>query len=265
MEAAAEYPLSISEIVADEERLSPPVWLPDFPEVDTLLQQAEVQAYEYLPWGSNYTCLTRLDGGALGPTLAVYKPQRGEAPLWDFPDGTLYQREYAAYVVSEALGWRLVPPTVMRDGPYGIGSMQLFIVAQRGTSYTTWRDERMEDLKRIALFDCLTNNADRKASHCILGRDDRIWCIDHGITFHDEPKLRTVIWEFRSQPIPELLLADLESFREKLSAGQDPLGALQELTSAREIGALQRRLDMLLEVRHFPEPGGRRSVPWPPF
>ena len=149
----------------------------------------------------------------------------------------------------------------MRDGPYGIGSMQLFIVAQRGTSYTTWRDERMEDLKRIALFDCLTNNADRKASHCILGRDDRIWCIDHGITFHDEPKLRTVIWEFRSQPIPEPLLADLGSFREKLSAGQDPLGALQELTSAREIGALQRRLDMLLEVRHFPEPGAAAASP----
>ena len=265
MEAAADYPLSMSEIIAEDERLDPPAWSPGLPQVHALLRDADIQQFEYLPWGSNYTCLMRLDGSDLGPSLAVYKPQRGEAPLWDFPDGTLYRREYAAHVVSKALGWQLVPPTVIREGPHGIGSVQLFIVAQPGSSYVTWHDERLEDLKRIALFDCLTNNADRKAVHCILGRDDRIWGIDHGITFHDEPKLRTVIWDFRSQPIPEPLLADLESFREKLSAGKEPLGELRELISQRELDALKRRLGVLLELRCYPEPRSRRSVPWPPF
>lgn len=261
----AEYPMDRSDLLKDSERLDPPVWPPDHPRVCALLEEAEIKECEFLPWGSNYTFLTRLDGGRDGESLAVYKPRKGEKPLWDFPDGTLYRREYAAYLVSEALSWRLVPPTIIREGPHGIGSLQLYILSAPATDYTVWQAERAEGLKRIALFDCLTNNADRKGGHCILARDGRLWGIDHGLTFHYEPKLRTVVWEFRSQPIPEHLLQDLTSFREKLAIQEGPLGQLAELITPREIEALRFRLDGLLEERHYPEPGSRRSVPWPPM
>ena len=133
--------------------------------------------------------------------LAVYKPRRGEAPLYDFPDGTLYRREFAAYVVSEAIGWHLVPPTVIRDGPYGVGTAQLFIDAQPKRNYFTLREDRSDDLKPMAAFDVFANNADRKGAHCLLDPEDRIWGIDHGLTFNVDYKLRTVIWDFSGQPV----------------------------------------------------------------
>ena len=228
-----------------------------------LLRDAEIQRCELLPWGSNYTFLAQLDGGGAGPGLAVYKPQRGEAPLYDFPDGTLYRREYASYVVSEALGWRFVPPTVIRDGPHGPGSVQLFIGSVPGASYYTFREERAEELRRFAAFDCLANNADRKGGHCLPGFDGRLWGIDHGLTFNTVPKLRTVIWEFRSQPVPDFLLKDMEQLLSSLERRSSPVDSLEELLSAAEVEALCRRLDGLLNSQRFPEPGPYRSVPWP--
>ncbi len=258
-----DYPVSQSNIV--QALGGAPTWSPDHPEIIRLLTEATILDCEALPWGSNYVFLARLDGGSAGDSLAVYKPQAGEAPLYDFPGGTLYLRELAAYLVSEELGWHIVPPTVIREGPHGVGTMQLFIVAEPESNYTTWHDQRTDDLKRIALFDCLTNNADRKGGHCILDRQGRLWGIDHGITFNWEPKLRTLIWDFRSQPIPESLLADVEGFTAKLSEENEFVDQLRQLISPMEYRALQKRLAVLLEDRVYPEPGGRRSVPWPPM
>lgn len=239
-----------------------PDWRPDSPDVADLLARAAVRSVDLIPWGSNYTFLARLDGGVAGEGLAVYKPRRGEAPLWDFPDGTLYQRERAAYLVSEALGWGFIPPTIIREGPHGIGSAQLFIPSFKGASYFTFREERAPDLQIMALFDCLTNNADRKAGHCLLGVDGRVWGIDHGLTFNEAPKLRTVIWEFKGTPIPRNLVEDMRAFAMDLENGGT--GELQELIVPEEMAALNLRLTWLIEQGVFPEPGARRSVPWPP-
>ena len=165
-----------------------------------------------IPRSSNATFLAEvaLDGAS---TLAVYKPGRGERPLWDFPPG-LFKREVAAYLLSEALGWGLVPPTLEREGPLGPGSVQRFVRADFEQHYFTLRENpaHHECLKRICLFDLVANNADRKSGHCLLGPDGLIYAIDNALTFHAEPKLRTVIWEFGGEPIPELMLADVRRF-----------------------------------------------------
>ncbi len=226
-----------------------------------LLRHGEMELHGILPWSTNYTYLASVRDGDL-KCMAVYKPRRGERPLWDFPRGTLYLREYAAYLVSRVLGWPLIPPTVLRSGPQGPGAVQLYIDADPEANFFTFRHERIEDLRRIAAFDHLVNNADRKAGHCLLGRDGRIWAIDHGITFHADPKLRTVIWEFAGQPIPAALLADLRSLRVCLVKDSDPLAqALHRLLLADEKVALLARLDSLLAEGVFPEP---YAIPWPP-
>src|SRR5687768_8987648 len=140
-----------------------PAWQPGSPQVSDLLARSDFTACDLLPWGSNYTFLARLDGDEAGAGLAVYKPRKGEAPLWDFPDGTLYRREYGSYLLSRYLDWDFIPPTVIREGPHGVGSVQLYMPSIRGASYFTFREERATELQQIALFDCLTNNADRKA------------------------------------------------------------------------------------------------------
>lgn len=240
-------------------------WPAGLPEVGALLAGAPIVNCELLPWGSNYTFLAHLDGGEHGPGLGVYKPRRGEAPLYDFPDGTLYRREIAAYVVSEALGWGIVPPTVLREeGPYGMGSMQLFIPNDTAANYFTLRNHRVEELQRFAVFDVVTNNADRKGGHCLLGHDGRLWGIDHGLTFNSYWKLRTVIWDFQGEPVPDPLLADLQALAGALAAGGGPSGSLAGLLDADEMEAFRVRLDRLLEYGKFPEPHSRRSVPWPP-
>ena len=175
-----------------------------------LLTRGAVTIRGRMPWASNATFLVEiaLDGGT---ALGVYKPERGERPLWDFPPG-LYKREVAAYHLSEALGWGLVPPTVCRDGPYGEGSVQLFVPADFEQHYFTLREhaEHRDRLERICVFDLLANNADRKGGHCLAGDDGAIYAIDNGLTFHEEMKLRTVIWDFGGEPIPRALLADVK-------------------------------------------------------
>ena len=156
------------------------------------LEGDELELLGLLPRSSNYTFLVRV-GDPDDRLLAVYKPIAGETPLWDFPEGTLGRREVAAFLVAESLGWPWVPPTVLREGPHGEGSVQLFVEFDPARHYFTMREEREDEFRRIALFDAVVNNADRKSGHCLYSTDDRIFVIDHGVCFHDEPKLRTVI------------------------------------------------------------------------
>jgi hypothetical protein len=239
-------------------------WSPDRPDILTLLRESPIEAVELLPSGSNYVFAVRLDGGAVGAGIGIYKPRKGEAPLWDYPSGTLYRREAAAYLVSEMLGWRIVPPTVVREGPHGIGTVQLFIEHDPRANFFTFRDELIEPLQRMAAFDVLVNNGDRKGGHCLLGIDGRLWGIDHGLTFHVHDKLRTVIWDYAGEPLPDAIVADLERFRLCLERGEEVLARLGKLIARDEISALQKRLEKLLKERRYPQPGFRRAVPWPP-
>jgi hypothetical protein len=229
-----------------------------------LLAQGEMEVVGLLPWSSNYTFLTTVGDPSL-QCLAVYKPQRGERPLWDFAEGTLCLREVAAYLVSQTLGWSFIPPTVLRDGPHGLGSVQLFIDAEPEAHYFTFRDGHVPELQRITLFDCLTNNADRKGGHCLRGKDGHIWAVDNALTFHTDYKLRTVIWDFAGQPIPGDLLQDLRAFRDRLAQPDPLVEALSQLLAAEEMEALKRRLGALLKKAVFPEPGPGRHIPWPPI
>jgi uncharacterized repeat protein (TIGR03843 family) len=236
------------------------------PRILSLLSDGEIEVKGLIPWSSNATLLVTVRDAELS-TLAVYKPQQGERPLWDFPYGTLGMREVAAYLVCQALGWRFVPPTVLRDGPYGLGSVQFFVHAQKEAHFFTVQGEPAyaHDLKRLAAFDAIANNADRKSGHCLIGDDGRLWAIDNALTFHAEPKLRTVIWDFIGQPLPTRVKADLHSLEAELAEGSPLSQSLERLLSQSEIAALRRRVRRLLRAGRFPAPGRDRSVPWPPI
>lgn len=215
--------------------------------------------------GSNYTFLVDVSESELKFT-AVYKPLRGEQPLWDFPPGTLCKREVAAYVVSELLGWELVPPTVYRRQrmPLGAGSLQLYIEHDPDYHYFNFSDEDRQRLQPVALFDCLVNNADRKGSHILKDRTGHLWLIDHGICFHVEEKLRTVVWDFSGEPIPDNLLCDLQRFC-KAEEEESISRQLDSLLRPSEIAATFRRANQLIRSGVFPAPTrARRSYPWPP-
>jgi hypothetical protein len=228
-----------------------------------LLREGELkEAHGLLPWSSNYTFLMRVADAELD-ALCVYKPRRGERPLWDFPDGTLCQREVAAFLVSEALRWHIVPPTILRDGPHGIGSVQLFIGHDPDQNYFNFGPEYRPQLMRVALFDILINNADRKGGHCLLDSQDQIWAIDHGICFHTQPKLRTVIWDFAGETIPQELMESINDFCGEISE-PDLSRPLSKLLSRGEIDALVRRAGQITESGIFCTPGPGRNYPWPP-
>ena len=229
------------------------------------LAEGQIEVLGLMPGASNDTLLARCRAEDQ-ECFAIYKPARGEAPLWDFPEGTLHRREVAAYVVADALGWPDVPPTVLRDGPEGPGSLQLFVRFNAAQHYFTLGAERAEDFRRIALFDLVVNNADRKAGHCLLGEDGRIWVIDHGVCFSDEPKLRTVIWEFVDQTFPPELREDLARLLGDLAVGAPVREELGGLLTPLEIDATAGRLERLLAAGRFPEPEpGVRPFPWPPI
>ncbi|HEX3507514.1 MAG TPA: hypothetical protein VHW94_03915 [Candidatus Dormibacteraeota bacterium] len=229
-----------------------------------LVELPDLELLGILQGASNYTFLTQL--GPLEPDglLAVYKPARGESPLWDFEAGTLYQREVAAYRLSKVLGWPRIPPTVVRDqAPHGVGAMQLYVQADR-RHFLSEQARQRDAWLRIALFDVITNNADRKSGHCLFDAEDRIWVIDHGLTFHTDPKLRTVIWDFSGEPLPADLCQDLERALTEVEKGTlaDELGGLLH---PGEVRVLKRRLRGVLDPSwRFPEPTSAWSVPWPP-
>ena len=169
-----------------------------------ILSKGELAIKGEFLWGSNYTFLVDVHSEK-GELAAVYKPTRGVRPLWDFPDSSLARRETAAFLVSEALGWRLVPPTILRKkGPLGAGSLQIFVEHDPEYHYFNFSEEDRQRLRPVAVFDLLVNNADRKGSHILLDPDRRIWLIDHGLCFHTDDKLRTVIWDFVGEPIPDV-------------------------------------------------------------
>ncbi len=227
-----------------------------------LLEHGDLEVLGLLPRASNYTFLARVRSGS-DEALAVYKPRAGEIPLWDFPDGTLHRREVAAYEVARALGWPDIPTTVLRDGPHGVGSVQRFVEFDPTEHYFTLQDTRGEDFRRVAVFDVVVNNADRKAGHCLLADDGRIWLVDHGVCFSVEPKLRTVIWEFAGEPIAPELCADLQRLAGDLRAGA-LRNRLSALLDHREVLALGARVDRLVAAGRMPQPGPGRPYPWPP-
>jgi uncharacterized repeat protein (TIGR03843 family) len=211
-----------------------------------------------LPRSSNATFLVEV-AHEDGTTLAVYKPERGERPLWDFPPG-LFRREVAAYLLSEALGWGLVPPTIVREGPFGEGSLQAFVPADFAQHYFTLREAAVHQpaLRRICVFDLVANNADRKSGHCLLAGDGRLYAVDNALSFHAEPKLRTVIWDFAGEPVPGPLLRDLRRL-----VGRGIPSALEALLEPDEVEALLARAKALIATRRFPADPGGRSYPWP--
>jgi uncharacterized repeat protein (TIGR03843 family) len=220
-----------------------------------------------LPWSSNYTFQAWVSKGDQ-QVQVVYKPARGERPLWDFPRGTLAKRETAAYVLSRASGWDFVPPTVLRDGPHGLGSVQLFVDADQDAHFFTFHEDPAyrPALQALALFDVIANNADRKGGHCLRLDDGRIMAIDQGLCFHAELKLRTVIWDFAGELIPDGLVANLNRLDRDLRDAHSPmLAQLISLLSPGEIRALRFRLAGLLAAGRFPDPPeDRRAYPWPP-
>jgi uncharacterized repeat protein (TIGR03843 family) len=226
-----------------------------------VLAEALIEIKGRMPWSSNATflCDLTLEDSSEVVAQAIYKPHRGERPLWDFPSG-LYQREVAAYRLSAALGWGGVPPTVVRDGPFGVGSLQLFMPANFEEHYFTIHEKREDlhdQLRAICAFDVIANNTDRKSGHCLLGLDDTVWAIDHGVCFSEDFKLRTVIWEFGTEPLPETIRPGIIAIAELVP---DDLAAL---LSPVEIAALQRRARDLADAGTFPtDPSGRR-YPWP--
>jgi hypothetical protein len=230
------------------------------PAASDIIRHGEIVSYQLTPFGSNYTFVVKIDLDG-NESLAIYKPKEGEAPLWDFPSGTLYKREYAAYLLSEILGWNIVPFTIIRDGPYGVGSVQQFIEHDPKQNYYTLEDGCADQLRVIACFDLVANSTDRKANHLLMGDGGKIWSIDHGLTFHSEMKVRTVIWDFRAEPIPPQLLKTLSELRERLDFSTDSLPSLLnelvDLLPADEVDALKRRLDWVLEERVFPGLPGR--------
>ena len=228
-----------------------------------LLAGGDVEVLGLLPYSSNYTMLAKVSGPR-GEALAVYKPRRGERPLWDFAPGSLAAREVAAYLLSEAAGWGIVPPTVLRgDAPLGEGSLQLFVPHDPERHCFVIMEERMEELACFAAFDVVVNNADRKAGHVLEGAGGKLWGVDHGLTFHVEPKLRTVIWAFADQPLPADLMAALERLEARFG-GDSGLGAdLAALLSPVEAEATRARVRALLSNGRFPPPRDDRPLPWP--
>jgi uncharacterized repeat protein (TIGR03843 family) len=235
----------------------------------TILTEGSLSLKGEFMWGSNYTFLLQVEH-PLESVQVVYKPTRGVRPLWDFSSPSLARREVAAYQVSQALGWQLVPPTVYRkDGPYGAGSVQLYIEHDPEYHYFNFNNVDKQRLRPTSLFDLLINNADRKGSHILIDPERRIWLIDHGICFHTESKLRTVVWDFAGEPIPNDLCADLTAFHQQLTTnpnGASELAAgLAKHLTASEIAALARRAERLVKSGRYPNPDlDRRPYPWPP-
>ena len=264
--------------------------LPTDPDVLDLLHRGRIEVQGRLVDASNATLFCSIKSHGI-EAECVYKPVSGERPLWDFPDGTLAGREVATYLVSEATGLHVVPPTILRDGPFGPGMVQLWVDTKEGDDLvdvvapgqvrTGWQvvlhaHDRFGEpavlahadhpgIKAMAALDVVVNNADRKGGHVLHATDDNVYGVDHGICLHTDNKLRTVLWGFLGQPIPGETVAALTRLRTELT-GDDLPAQLAEHITRREIRALRNRTDRFLTEGVFPEPGGEwRAIPWPAF
>ena len=229
-----------------------------------LLERGEIELKGQFMYGSNYTFLVTVKHAG-GEVPAVYKPRRGEQSLWDFPEASLAGREVAAYLISEALGFGFVPLTILRDGPFGPGSLQQYIEHNPNIHYFNLKPRDRERLRPVALFDLLINNADRKGGHILLEKRSRkLFLIDHGLCFHSEDKLRTVIWDFAGEAISPELISALETLRSRLHP--DLCEDFRPYLTPEELTAMEARLEALLGNPIFPAPPeDRRAFPYPPL
>lgn len=194
----------------------------------------------------------------------IYKPVTGERPLWDFPDGTLANREYAAYLISEAMQLNCVPPTILREGPFGFGMVQLWIDIDEEIDLAELYRKDLDALRRLALFDVVINNTDRKIGHLLPIANGHIYGCDHGVTFHSEDKLRTVLWQWEQLPLHQSEIELLEILEAKLNGETGEL--IEQLITKAELAALKLRISRLLASKVFPSPSPDwPAVPWPPF
>ena len=208
-------------------------------------------------------CVVSADGVS---AHCVYKPVAGERPLWDFPDGTLAGREVAAYLVSEATGWDLVPPTVLRDGPFGEGMCQLWVDVDESVDLVALARSDHIDLRRMAVFDAVVNNADRKGGHLLPRPDGRVLGVDHGVCFSVDDKLRTLLWQFRGERLAPEMHEVLSALDRELDKGAGVQRRLSGLISKAEVTATRRRIRRLLATDSYPEPSEDwPAIPWPPF
>ena len=232
-------------------------------EIERRLSKWPITGIGLHPGGSNYVFVVRL-ADAEEEMYGIYKPAAGERPLRDFPYGTLHNRELSAYVVADALGWPAVPPTVVREGPHGVGSVQLFIDADFTKHYFNLRDERLDDYLPIAMFDVLVNNADRKGGACLLDADEQLWAVDHGLTFNPLARRRTVMFEFNGMPYSDDTLHGLDRFVATLDDTNSELRvSLTDTLDDHEIDSLVRRGKEMLVDRSFPLLDPDWNVPWP--
>ncbi len=235
----------------------------DDTEAHVLLRDGVLDLEGRLLDASNVTLI----GAIRTDTLAgecVYKPVAGERPLWDFPDGTLAGREISAHLVSEATGWRVVPPTVLRDGPFGHGMVQLWCNGDPEVELTSFVRRDLPELNRMAVFDAVVNNADRKGGHMIPMSDGHVYGVDHGICFSPDPKLRTLLWRWAGKPLTQEAVEVLTRLQEQLMG--DLGEQLHEHLTRREVRRTQQRVADLLRSGRHPEPSGDwPALPWPPF
>ncbi|MEU4125290.1 MULTISPECIES: SCO1664 family protein [Streptomyces] len=265
-------------------------------DMEELLAKGELTVVGRIREASNAVllCTVTHDGAS---TDCVYKPVKGERPLWDFPDGSLAQREVAAYLVSEATGWGLVPATVLRDGPYGEGMVQQWIEARQPQDDSPeggllalvdgeeagegWKPVAFAEvgegrtallvhaddprLRRLSVLDAVINNGDRKGGHLLPAPDGRIYGIDHGVTFHTEDKLRTLLWGWAGEPLTEEARLALTALAAELAEGAPLATRLAELITAAELAAVRERVAHMLRTGRHPQPSGQwPAIPWPP-
>ncbi len=233
------------------------------PDVLTLLREGELTIEGRLVDASNATLYCQVQADGLSRTC-VYKPIAGERPLWDFPDGTLAYREVAAYLVSAATGWEVVPPTVLREGPFGPGMVQVWIDVDEEVDLAVLARSNNPDLRRMSVFDAVINNADRKGGHLLPTPAGHVYGVDHGVCFSVEDKLRTLLWRWRGRRLPGEAVAVLEQL---LAGLKGDLGlTLKALLSEYEVAAVEHRLRRLLSTGEHPMPSEDwPAIPWPPF
>jgi hypothetical protein len=228
-----------------------------------LLRDGEIIVEGRLVDASNATLFVSIsDGTEL--TKAIYKPVAGERPLWDFPDGNLANRERAAFIIDRALAFNHVPETILREGPFGFGMVQQWIDIDEGVDLEEFFQLNDPQLREVALFDAVINNTDRKIGHLIPEQGGHLYICDHGVTFHAEDKLRTVLWQWAGEELTPAEIATLQALQDFLDS--DESIELRDLLTAVELSALSIRIERLIETRRFPEPNPEwPHIPWPPF